>query len=124
MMNRIVAIIILLGFISLAIPADSHAHRYGWYGAGAFFGGVIVGTAIARPWYPPAPIYVYPAPPVVYTYPAPVYVYPSNRAYAYPDPTYAPPPSQNPPGEWVVVPGQSVDGRWVPSHRAWVPVNP
>jgi len=29
-----------------------------------------------------------------------------------------------PPGEWVKVPGRWVNGRWVPSHRAWVPVNP
>lgn len=26
-------------------------------------------------------------------------------------------------GEWVTVPGQWVDGRWVPPHRAWVPAN-
>ncbi len=37
------------------------------------------------------------------------------------------PPNQtpeSPPGEWVTVPGQWSDGRWVPSHRVWVPVNP
>jgi hypothetical protein len=34
------------------------------------------------------------------------------------------PDVQNPPGEWVTVPGRWVNGRWVPSHRVWVPVNP
>ncbi len=29
-----------------------------------------------------------------------------------------------PPGEWVTVPGRWVDGKWVPAHRVWVPVNP
>jgi hypothetical protein len=29
-----------------------------------------------------------------------------------------------PPGEWVTVPGRWENGRWVPAHRAWVPVNP
>ena len=29
-----------------------------------------------------------------------------------------------PPGQWVDVPGQWVGGKWVPAHRAWVPVNP
>jgi hypothetical protein len=29
-----------------------------------------------------------------------------------------------PPGQWVEVPGQWVEGRWVPSHKVWVPTNP
>jgi len=29
-----------------------------------------------------------------------------------------------PPGQWVEIPGQWVNGKWVPAHRAWVPVNP
>jgi hypothetical protein len=33
-------------------------------------------------------------------------------------------PMDAPPGEWVQVPGRWVDGRWVPSHKVWVPVNP
>ncbi len=36
----------------------------------------------------------------------------------------APGAEEAPPGEWVVIPGQWVGGRWVPSHRAWVPLNP
>jgi hypothetical protein len=43
-----------------------------------------------------------------------------------PRPTYAAPaaPEEAPPGQWVVIPGQWVGGKWVPSHKAWVPVNP
>jgi outer membrane lipoprotein SlyB len=36
----------------------------------------------------------------------------------------APNESDAPPGRWVQVPGQWVGGKWVPAHRAWVPVNP
>ena len=43
-------------------------------------------------------------------------------------PVAAAPPSyghnETPPGEWVTVPGQWVGGKWIPAHRAWVPVNP
>ncbi len=35
-----------------------------------------------------------------------------------------PPPQEGPPGEWVEVPGSWVDGKWVPAHRTWVPLNP
>lgn len=34
------------------------------------------------------------------------------------------PAPETPPGEWVTVPGQWRDGKWVPAHRVWVPVNP
>ncbi|OPY74750.1 MAG: hypothetical protein A4E63_00617 [Syntrophorhabdus sp. PtaU1.Bin050] len=33
-------------------------------------------------------------------------------------------PPEQPPGRWVEVPGQWAGGRWVPSHKVWVPVNP
>jgi hypothetical protein len=33
-------------------------------------------------------------------------------------------PLQAPPGQWVDVPGQWIGGKWVPSHKVWVPVNP
>jgi len=32
--------------------------------------------------------------------------------------------TEAPPGEWVTVPGQWSGGKWVPSHKVWVPVNP
>jgi len=33
-------------------------------------------------------------------------------------------PLQPPPGQWVNVQGQWIGGKWVPSHKVWVPVNP
>jgi hypothetical protein len=36
----------------------------------------------------------------------------------------ADPSQEAPPGQWIQVPGQWVNGKWVPAHRAWVPVNP
>jgi uncharacterized membrane protein len=42
-----------------------------------------------------------------------------SRTYAAPDPYL-----EAPPGKWVQVPGQWVGGKWVPTHRVWVPVNP
>jgi phage tail tape-measure protein len=33
-------------------------------------------------------------------------------------------PQDQPPGRWVEVPAQWMGGKWVPAHRAWVPVNP
>jgi len=29
-----------------------------------------------------------------------------------------------PPGKWVQVPGKWVGGKWVPSHKVWVPQDP
>jgi SagB-type dehydrogenase family enzyme len=49
----------------------------------------------------------------------------TSAAYGYPDPNYPEKRStHNPPGEWVTVPGQWVEGKWVPAHRMWIPVNP
>jgi outer membrane lipoprotein SlyB len=31
---------------------------------------------------------------------------------------------EQPPGQWVQVQGQWIGGKWIPAHRAWVPVNP
>jgi hypothetical protein len=41
-----------------------------------------------------------------------------QRAYAPPPP---PPPSRTSSGSWVTVPGQYVNGKWVPEHRVQVP---
>jgi surface antigen len=43
----------------------------------------------------------------------------SNIAYA--SPLFAEEP---PPGQWVEVPGEWVNGKWVPAHKVWLPVNP
>ena len=32
--------------------------------------------------------------------------------------------NEAPPGQWIQVPGQWIGGKWVPAHKAWVPVNP
>jgi hypothetical protein len=32
--------------------------------------------------------------------------------------------NETPPGQWVTVAGQWVNGQWVPAHNVWVPVNP
>lgn len=61
-----------------------------------------------------------------------------SRYPGYPDRPYASAPPREsyqdtpqggnypepPPGQWVDVPGQWVSGKWVPSHKVWVPVNP
>ena len=131
MKGKLIIVFIFLLAVSLGAPSLSHARghfygrHYGWYG-GPFLGGVVVGSAIARPWYyGPPPVYVYPAPSVVYgaPAPAPAYAYPPDEAYAYPDPTYrSGAGSEQPHGELVTVPGQWVGGKWIPSHRAWVPL--
>ncbi|HVN97085.1 MAG TPA: hypothetical protein VMT62_11695 [Syntrophorhabdaceae bacterium] len=128
-MRRHVSIIVAVVLIVavLFLPASSHAwghfgHHYGWYAPGAFIGGVILGTAIARPYYYypyPAPVYAYPPPTVVYVNPQPVYV--PNQAYASPDPAATSNAAPNPAtGEWIEVPGQYVNGTWVPAHKVWV----
>jgi hypothetical protein len=126
--KSLVFIIVALISISLALPATSHARGgwrggWGWYGAGALAGGVLLGAALAQPWYyPPPPVYVYRQPSVIYAVPP---VYYSNQAYAYPDPAVSSQSGGNPPsGQWVEVPAQSVNGTWVPSHKVWVPNSP
>ena len=92
-----------------------HYRPYGWYHPRVY-----VGTAFVNPWYVtvPPPVYVY-QPPVVYTNTVPPF------AYAYPDPAFTPKAvSGASAGQWVEVPGQSVNGKWVPPHKAWVPNSP
>jgi hypothetical protein len=36
----------------------------------------------------------------------------------------APAPDAPPPGRWIEVTGRWVGGKWVPTHREWVPINP
>lgn len=47
---------------------------------------------------------------------------PVATAFGYPGTEIS--PQDNPPGQWVEVPGQWVGGKWVPTHKVWVPVNP
>ena len=122
-MKKIVLIMVVLALaLSLALPQRTQAHG-GWWVPGAFFGGLLFGTAIARPWYyPPPPAYAYPPPQQGYG------GYPPQQGYGYQSPSPAPAPRAealpSAPGEWVTVPGQWVGNTYVPSHKAWVPAKP
>jgi len=55
----------------------------------------------------------------------------NTRQVVYTEPVYAQPTGYGsdyyenaPPGQWVVAPGQWVNGQWIPAHKVWVPVNP
>ncbi len=122
--SLLIVMIALVG-VALILPAGQAQARGGWghggwvWGPAAFAGGLLLGASIARPWYyEPAPVYVYPPP--AYYAPRAVYYVP-NQAYAYPDPAVS---SGTTGGQWVEVPGQSINGIWVPRHKAWVPDNP
>ncbi len=135
--------IVLLG-ISFILPVSSYAWRggtsvtvgfsTGWgpgYGSG-YRGGwarpyrnhgwsrprLYMGAAFVNPLIFSPPVYVS-QPTVAYARPV------VTPAYAYPDVgltgQYT---GENPPGEWITLPGQWVNGQWVPSHKTWVPVNP
>jgi hypothetical protein len=115
MKQRIAVILIVVSLMLVAYAPGSHAwsrhhhqHRSnaGLYVAGALAGGLILGTVIGTA--VSQPRYVYPAPAATYPSAAP------GEGY------YA----EEPPGEWVSVPGRWVRGRWVPAHRVWIPVNP
>ena len=117
--SLMIVMIALVGMALILPTGQAQAHG-GWvWGPAAFAGGLLLGASIARPWYyyQPAPVYAYPPP----AYYAPRAYYVPNQAYAYPDPAVAPPPAR---GQWVEVPGQSINGVWVPSHKAWAPDNP
>ncbi|MCX5815551.1 MAG: hypothetical protein NTX75_04815 [Proteobacteria bacterium] len=129
-LRMLVVLVVILG-LSFILPTASFAWSGSVGGGAGYRGGwgpyrpygwyrprVYVGAAFVNPWYVPTPVYAY-SPVVVYTNPAP------PPAYAYPDPRltgqYT---GENPPGEWITVPGQWVDGKWIPSHSTWVSVNP
>jgi hypothetical protein len=123
MKKTLLLIVFIFMTLFFAFPAESryysghHYYRYhGWHYPRVFFG-----TSLIIPWYIPVapPVYVY-TQPVVYGTSA------QHQAYAFPDPEFIAKynKSENPPGEWVTVPGQWVDSTWVPSHKVQVPVNP
>jgi hypothetical protein len=129
MKKKMLAVLFIVLGLSCIVPAAGFAWGerpgpgyHGWRGPYRQHGWhrprVYVGASLVNPWYIPPPVYVY-SPPVVYANPVP------PPASAYPDPwltgQYT---DANPPGQWVTVPGQWIDGKWVPSHRAWVAVNP
>jgi hypothetical protein len=133
--KMLLVLIVVLG-ISFILPTSSFAWRRGsgagYHGRWSSYGHhgwysprVYVGTAFVGPWFVSPPVYAYSppvyaySPPVVYSNPVP------PPAYAYPDPAltgqYT---GENPPGESIIVPGQWVNGKWIPSHRAQVAGNP
>ncbi|HAR97275.1 MAG TPA: hypothetical protein DCR97_15135 [Deltaproteobacteria bacterium] len=87
-------------------PRVTHHHSHSGgsdvvpYLLGGLLVGGILGAVLSRPSYPA------PAPAPTYTYSAPSYG------------------GQEPPGQWVTVPGRWVNGRWVPAHDVWAPINP
>ncbi len=119
MKKKMVLVMLLVMVISLAyVPLSYAGHgRHGGrgggdaglYAAGALLGGLVLGTVIGSAMSQPR------------------YVASPQPVYAYPQPAYTAPAAYTadaPPGEWVVVPGRWVNGRWEPAHRVWMPVNP
>ena len=110
-------VIVMVALIGLALvlpTGEAQAHGWWAWGPAAFAGGLLIGSALAQPWYAPWPGY--------YAYPPPAVVYAAPPAYYVPSPAYAYPavvPSTR--GRWVEVPGQSINGVWVPPHKAWAP---
>jgi hypothetical protein len=101
----VVGLVLSMSYASVSHAGYRHGHdRGGLYAAGALVGGLLIGTVIGSAISQPR-----------YFAPASVYAYPSyGSAYA----------TEDPPGEWVVVPGRWVNGTWVPAHKVWAPVNP
>jgi hypothetical protein len=86
------------------------------YFAGAALGGIILGTVLGITLSQPADVTTRQT---VYNIPAP-----GPQAYAQPY-NYGPSYNQDtPPGQWVTVQGQWVNGQWIPAHNIRVPVNP
>jgi hypothetical protein len=96
--------------------ARSNDNNDGLFIAGAALGGIvlgaILGTAMSQPGYASTRQTVYNVP----SSGSPVYAQPYTYETSY---------NQDvPPGRWVTVQGQWVNGQWIPSHNIWVPVNP
>ena len=136
-MRKLIAVFVILLFFVFTFAGYSWSHGWHYSGCGgcnsvwgvgaAIAGGILVGAVITNMMAqsfaynaPPQKVYVYPQPKVIYVYPQP-----SNTAYAYPDPEFTARYGQTKPsGEWVVVPGQTVNGKWVPEHKTFVPTIP
>jgi hypothetical protein len=95
------------GYYYRPAPRATYHHSSHYNGGDAvpyLLGGLLVGGLLAAVLSQPS-----------YTAPAP------TSSYGYSAPSYN---GEQPPGEWVSVPGRWVEGRWVPAHNVWVPVNP
>ncbi|HEX2964731.1 MAG TPA: hypothetical protein VHO84_03050 [Syntrophorhabdaceae bacterium] len=130
MKTFLIIVTVVLAF-SMIMPSAGHAWgrhhpavhvHYGWGPAaiiaGTWLTGALVLGAISRASQPPqqpAVVYVQPGA-TVYATPAPP---PPATPYSNPNPTF-----DSGTGEWVTVPGQWVNGTWVPQHTVFVPRNP
>jgi hypothetical protein len=149
MKKTILISVLIIGMLSLSSPSFGHGPYYGYYGgcgwgycgyngweAAAIVGGsILLGTFLGwaisnnyRSAPPPQTVYVYPEPQQPYASPDPAFIerYSSQaETGSYPGPAYSSRENTgNPPGSWVIVPGQWVGGNWVPAHNVWVPENP
>lgn len=128
MKKNLYLVFILIISLSLILPSVSYAWHYRYYrGCGGCYNGWGVGAAIAGGILVGAVVGNIIAQNTIYsTSPQKVYSPPqTNVAYAYPDPAFIAKYGQKKGlEEWVIVPGQSVDGKWVPEHKVWVTVNP
>jgi hypothetical protein len=138
MLKKIALIMVFVAGLSMVAPTSGYSWGYGYYYpyrgcyggcgynngwgvaavvAGGLIAAVLIGSIIAdRPVRPPA------------AYPDAV-VSAGQGPLAYPDPEFiekygrkgsAGPKS----GEWVTVPGQDVNGAWVPEHQVWISNQP
>jgi hypothetical protein len=138
--------VLIIGILALSSPSFGHGpyyghhHGYGWgyyngWEAAAIVGGSILlgtflGIAINNSYRyspPPQGVYVYPEPQQPYASPDPAFIEQYSRqkeTETYPGPAYSSRENMgSPPGSWVIVPGQWVQGHWVPAHNVWVPEN-
>jgi hypothetical protein len=121
-MKKTILILLFISlFLSFAPPAESRRHgghrhnrHSGWRHQPVFFG-----TAFISPWYIPVspPLYIY-TQPFVYVPPDQANAYPGSELITKYD------KKEESSKEWVTVPGQWVDGIWVPPHTMQIPVNP
>jgi hypothetical protein len=147
MKKTILISVLIIGILVVSSPSFGNGHGYyggcgwgycgynGWEAAAIVGGSILLGTflgmAINNNYrYPPPPqkVYVYPEPEQPYVSPDPAFIerYSSQTEMGnYPGPAYSFRENvANPPGSWVIVPGQWVGGNWVPAHNVWVPENP
>ncbi len=131
-MKKLIIIVTVVLAFSMIIPSSGyswyrhhpavHVH-YGWGPAaiiaGTWLTGALIWGAVNRASQPPQ------QPTVVYVQPgATVYATPAPPSPAAPYPNPNTPSNNSGTGEWVTVPGQWVDGTWVPQHTVLVPRNP
>ena len=134
MKRNLYLVFILIISLSLIFPSVGYSWTYGHYrpyrhhhGGSGYNNGWAVGAAIAGGILVGAVVGNIIAQNTIYsTSPQKVYSPPqTNVAYACPDPEFiAKYGKKKSSGEWVIVPGQSVDGKWVPEHKVWVPAQP